>query len=289
MKRFGTLAVLALLSLAAGPAAARTSFVNDGAGMFGASTVSAIDTRIGNFNAQTGKEVVVETVDSTSATPIKDAAQREFAQQNINGVLIYIAKSDRKDYMVVDHAAASAGWFTSDISRSILQSMETQFRDGDFDGGITSAVGGVLAIYHQHVNSLPNRSAGAPLTTRSAYASPSTNGGFHLTGFWWIVIAVGAFLILRSLMRASSAPRYGPGVPGAPAAGPGYGGPGYYGGGGGGFFSGLLGGLGGAFLGNELFGNRGGGMGGADQGAIGGGNASDAGGWTSDAGQADTG
>ncbi len=60
---------------------------------------------------------------------------------------------------------------------------------------------------------------------------------------WWIV-AIAAFLILRSVLRAFSA------RPGAPGYGPGYGYGGY--GGGGSFWSGLLGGLGGAWLGNEL-------------------------------------
>ena len=82
-----------------------------------------------------------------------------------------------------------------------------------------------------------------------------------------IILIVVGYLVLRSILRAMSGPRYyggGPGVPpgaGGPGpGGPGYGGygygPGYYGGGGG-FWSGLLGGLGGAWLGNEMFGNRG--------------------------------
>ena len=119
--------------------------------------------------------------------------------------------------------------------------------------------------------------------------------------FWWIIIAVVGFLILRSILRAFSAPRYYGGAPGAPprrqcpSRGPGYG-PGYgYGGfgGGGSFWSGLLGGLGGAWLGNELF-RGGGGIAPTQAGQL----ArryrwrlgrQDAGGWQSDAGQADIG
>ena len=83
--------------------------------------------------------------------------------------------------------------------------------------------------------------------------------GVHISMFWWLILAVVGFLILRSILRAFAAPRYYRGAPGSPPAeapppGPGYG-PGYgYGGfaGGGSFWSGLLGGLGGAWLGNEL-------------------------------------
>ncbi len=290
---------LAALTLAAAmpaiPAAAR-DFVQDQAGMFSASTVSALDTRIGSFNAQTGKEIVVMTVSSLGSATLQDAASSAFAQQKVNGVLVYIARDDRKDIIVPDRAGVAAGWFTPDVLRSIRTTMESQFRSEDYDAGITSAVDGILNVYRAHTGSLrqTSTSAGAPMATRS---SPSF-GGFHISMFWWIIIIVVGFLILRSVMRSMSATRYGPpgmppagGAPGPMPYGGGYGG---YGGGGGSFWSGLLGGLGGAWLGNEMFGNRGGAIGPADAGQAaapdaGGGWGGDAGGgWQSDAGQADT-
>jgi uncharacterized protein len=297
MKYFAPLAALvATIALLGAPAQARSSFVLDGAGMFGAATVSALNSRLTNFNAQTGKEVLVETVPSLNGAALTDAAQREFAQQQVNGILIFIAKDDRRDIIVPDRAGVQAGWFDSETLRSIRQSMEAQFKDGDFDGGITTAVSGVLGIYRSHMSSLRSGSGATVPATRTSNSSAS---GFHLNGFWLIVILIGAFLVLRSLMRAMSAPRMyarGPVPPGAPGAppGPGYG-PGNYGGGGSGFWSGLLGGLGGAWLGNEMFrgGGSGGGpsagsWGGSDAGAAGGA-APDAGGWSSYAGQADAG
>ncbi len=307
MKRPFALAGLVLaVTLPALPAAAR-DFVQDQAGMFSASTVSSLNERIGNFNAQTGKEVVVMTVSSLGNATLQDAANTAFSQQAVNGVLIFIARDDRRDIIVPDRAGSQAGWFTPDVLRSIRTTMESQFRSEDFDAGITSAVDGVLNVYRARAGSLrqSNSSTGVP-ATRSSVA---TRTGVHLSMFWWIVIIVVGFLILRSVMRAMSTPRYGPpgappGTPGAPGGMPpaGYGagyGPGYGGyGGGGSFWSGLLGGLGGAWLGNEMFGNRGGGaIGPADAGQTstpdagggwgGGGDAG--GGWQSDAGQAGTG
>lgn len=266
--------------------------------MFSASTVAQLNQRISNFNAQTGKEVVVLTVVSLNGATLQDAASSAFSSNNVNGVLIFIARSDRKDIIVPDRAGAQAGWFTPDVTRSIRQSMEAQFRAENYDAGITAAVDGVLNVYRSHVGSSPARSngySGAPASANGA------SGGFHLSMFWWIIIAIVGFLVLRSIFRAMSGPRYYPGAPGAgvPGAGtpgpmmPGYGGYGY-GGGGGSFWSGLLGGLGGAWLGNEIFGGRGGGMAGpadASQMAQGGGwgGANDGGGWQSDAGQADMG
>ena len=259
------LTVLSLaLALPALPAAAR-DFVQDQAGMFSAATVSSLNDRIGSFNAQTGKEVVVVTVPSLGGATLQDAAKAAFSQQNVNGVLVFIAKDDRRDIIVPDRAGTQAGWFTPDVLASIRTTMESQFKAEDYDAGITGAVGGVLDVYRAHVGSA-RQSGSAPAAASIARTAPSAIGGFHISMFWWIIIAVAGFLILRSVMRSLSAPRYGP--PGAPGNVPpgnmppaGYGpGPGYgtggYGGGGGSFWSGLLGGLGGAWLGNEIFGDR---------------------------------
>lgn len=284
-------AALALAALLPLPAAAR-DFVQDQAGMFSASTVAQLNARISSFNAQTGKEIVVMTVDSLNGATLQSAASSAFSSQNVNGVLIFIAKSDRKDIVVSDRAGSA--WFTAEVTRGIRQSMEAQFRTENYDAGITAAVDGVLNVYRAHLGSLRSQSSGgySGAGTTANYGS----GGFHLSMFWWIIIAIVGFMLLRSIMRAMSGPRYyGGGVPGAGAPGPmpgpmpGYGGYGGYGGGGGSFWSGLLGGLGGAWLGNEIFGQHaGGGMvapADASQMAQGG----DASGWQSDAGQADMG
>ena len=214
-----------------------------------------------------------------------------FSQQQVNGVLIFDDKNDRQSYVLGDRAAVQAGWWSTQTSQSIVQAMNAQFRAGDYDGGITSAVSGALNVYRSHLNAL---SGGSSVATRTAPAQQPAQGGVHISVFWWIIIALFAFFILRSIMRAMSGPRSYGGGPGYGPGGPGYGGygGGYGWGGGGGVWSGRLGGLGGAFLGHELFGRGGwggGGFGGgADQNA---GNVapSDGGGWQSDPGQADMG
>jgi uncharacterized membrane protein YgcG len=284
-------AIAALLFAVAAPALAK-SFVQDNAGMFSADIVDKLNTQIGNFNAQTGKEIVVQTVPSVAGADVRAAAENAFAQQQVNGVLIFIDKGDRKDYIVPDRAAVQAGWWSSQTSTSIAQSMEAQFRAGDFDGGITTAVNQALNVYRSHLRTQPS------YATRSTYAQQA-NQGVHIGMFWWIIIALFAFFIIRSIMRAASGPRYyggyGQGGPGGPGygPGPGYGGygPGYgWGGGGGGFWSGLLGGLGGAWLGNELFGRQNIGTGAwSNVDPTGAQPPADAGGWQSDPGQADIG
>lgn len=282
-------------------------FVQDGAGMFSAGTVAQLEQRIGAFNAQTGKEIVVVTVPSLNGETRQQAAQTVFSEQRINGVLIFVAKAERQDIIVPGRATAQ--FFPASTTTQIRQAMEAQFRNGDFDGGITTAVNQTLDVFRAHLNTLPGSSTSRNYPAPASSRPVAVSNGVHLSMFWWIIIIVVGFLIIRSIFRAMSGPRYygGPGgVPGGPMGpggmpgGYGYGGPGYYGGGGGGFWSGLLGGLGGAWLGNELFNrnaggggyvdpNTGGGIAPADGGGNWGGNAPDPGGWGNDAGQADMG
>lgn len=290
MRHVATALATAMWILVLGAAApAASSFIQDGAGMFSPATVSDLNARISSFNAQTGKEIVVVTVPALPAGQTSDQAARQaFATQNVDGVLIYIAKDNRQDTIVPDVRGQQAGWFPASTLDTIRASMEGQFKAENYDAGITSAVGGVLDIYRSHVNSLPRSgAANVPANGTAAYRSNPGIGGFHFPMIVWIIIAVVGFMFIRSLMRSFSggpmagrmAPPPGPGYP-PPGYSPG---PGYYGGGGGGFWSGLLGGLGGAFLGNELF--RGG------SGMLGGGTPGDGQqsadpGWGSDPGQA---
>lgn len=281
--------VFAVGSLAL-PALAR-DYVQDGAGLFNATTISGLNAKIADFNRQTGKEIVVVTVPSLGSETAPAAAEKAFATQQVNGVMIFLAKAEKKDGIIGDRA--SSAFFPAGSFDSIRQAMRGYFRTGNFDEGITTGVDLVLSDYRSHERSL----GGAQRQRQLAPASNSSSLGGGMSLFWLILILIAGFLIIRAIFRAMSRPKMmPPGYGGQPGYGPGMGmgmGGGMMGGGGGGsFFSGLLGGLGGAFLGNELFGRRDGGFGGGDQaGMVGGdsGVSSDAGGWQSDAGQADMG
>ncbi len=291
-KLFGAMlaTVFAVGSLAL-PAFAR-EYVQDGAGLFNATTVSGLNAKIADFSRQTGKEIVVVTVPSLGGETAPAAAEKAFATQQVNGVMIFLAKAEKKDGIIGDRA--SRVFFPAGSFDSIRQAMRGYFRTGNFDEGITTGVDLVLSDYRSHERSL----GGAQRQRQLAPASNSSSLGGGMSLFWLILILIAGFLIIRAIFRAMSRPKMmPPGYGGQPGygPGPGYGGMGggmMGGGGGGGFFSGLLGGLGGAFIGNELFGRHdGGGFGGGEAGFVGGdsANSADAGGWQSDAGQADMG
>lgn len=298
MKRvIGSAALAAALVASALPALAK-QFVQDNAGMFSTATVSQLNSRITNFNRDTGKEIVVVTEPSVTGGDAHAAAENTFAQQSVDGVLIFIDKADRQTQVVPDRAAVQAGWWSSATSQSVVSAINSQFKAGNYDAGITGGVNAAFDVYRSHLSSLRGN---APAAGTRTYTQQTQSGGVHIGVFWWIIIALFVFFIIRSLIRARQGAYYGggyggqgygPGGPGGPGYGPGYGGGWGYGGGGwgGGFWSGLLGGLGGAWLGNEMFGhqNYGGTQAGIDPGtqqqAT-----PDAGGWQNDPGQADMG
>jgi uncharacterized membrane protein YgcG len=293
--RLAAAAIVLAVFGAVSPALAATP-IQDGAGLFSPSTVSQLDEQIADFTSQTGKQIVVVTVPSLNGQTIATAARDAFTSQSVNGILLYIAKAERQDYFAT--GSYTSQFFPQQTLDSIRTTMESQFRDGDYDGGVTSAVDGMLNVFRAHLNSAPVAGNARAYPVAQSYPV-RTHQGVHISMFAFILLAIVGFLVLRSIFRAACGPRYygGSGMPGpGNGPGPGYGGPypgyggGYYGGGGG-FWSGLLGGLGGAWLGNEMFGNRGttiidnnsGGMIPTDQGGSWGGG--DQGGWGNDAGQ----
>jgi len=301
MKPQAALAAVAALTVAVAatlaPAfAARGSYVVDDAHLLSQTAIAQLNQQIGDFNAQTGKEVVVVTTPSLNGVSPDAALERSFAQNQVNGVEIFIAKDEKQIKVAGDRA--SRQFFPSGSFNTIYQAMKPYFAQGNFDQGVETGVSLVLNTYRGHESSLNRgRQPVGAGTSRSVQRS-SSSGGFSMGWIWWIIILAVIFFIIRGIFRAMSGPRMyggGPGYgPGGPGYGPGYGG-GYGGGmGGGGFWSGLLGGLGGAWLGNELFGGRnnnfGGGADGGSWAGTGGvdpGTSADASGWQSDAGQID--
>jgi uncharacterized protein len=263
------LAALAAVTIAIGafvaPALA-AEYVHDGASLLSPATVSQLDTTIGDFYAHTHKEVLVDTVPSLDGASAADAAERVFAQQRVNGVLIYIAKAEHKIEIVPDRA--SRQFFPSGSFQTIYSAMSSSFKAGDFNAGVTTGVNLIINTYRGHEGALRERRTENYVPATTTQVVRSNTGGFNMGFIWWLIVLAIIFFVVRMIFRAMVGPRmYPPGYgggpgPGAPyGGGPGYGGPGYgpgygYGGGGGGFWSGLLGGLGGAWLGNEMFGGN---------------------------------
>jgi uncharacterized protein len=298
-----SLAALGALAIALGtmaiPASARDSFVIDNAHLLSAETISAINAKVADFNAISHKEVFVDTEPSVDGSSAKDAAEKIFAQQQINGVLIYVAKSPKTIGVVPDRAASE--FFPATSTSAIRSAIRSGFNAGDFNGGITNGVDLTLSQYRSHLGALTQKKVSFAPVGSGENVAP-TKAGFNLSWIWILIVLAVIFFVIRGIFRAMAGPRMmPPGYGGGPMMGgggyggygPGYGG-GYGGGGGGSFWSGLMGGLGGAFLGNELFGGgRRDDFGGEQAGFVdqgqGGQSTADTSGFQSDPGQADMG
>ena len=140
--------------------------------MFSSATVAQLNPAISSFNAQTGKEIVVVTTPSLGGATLQSAAQTAYSQQNVNGVLIFIARDDRRDIIVPDRAGAQAGWFTSDVLRSIRTSMESQFRSENYDAGIAGAVDAILNVYRAHLGGCSDARRSGSALPGAPHAAP---------------------------------------------------------------------------------------------------------------------
>jgi uncharacterized protein len=286
------ISLLLVIGASALPAAARDSYVIDNAHLFSADTIASINAKVADFYATAHKEVFVETEPTVDGTP-QAAAEKIFAAQQVNGVLIYIAKSPKTIGVVPDRAASQ--FFPPTSTSAIRTAIKSAFNSGDFNGGITNGVDMTLSEYRSHLGALTHRTSYAPIGSETSIRS--SQAGFGMHWIWILIILAVIFFVIRGIFRAMAGPRVmPPGYGGGPMMGGGYGpgyGGGYGGGGGGSFWSGLMGGLGGAFLGNELFGRRddfGGNQAGfVDQGQGGGYQQPDTSGFQSDPGQADMG
>ncbi|MHB8462449.1 MAG: TPM domain-containing protein, partial [Vulcanimicrobiaceae bacterium] len=198
------LAVAAALTygLLALPALAGT-WVDDGASMLTPTVASQIDAKLASFTAQTHKQIVVVTVPTTNGTPIAQAAQTMYAQRAVSGFLILVAKNDRRDIILPGRTEISSGWFSQASVAGIQTAMQSSFKAGDFDGGISGAVNSILSIYHSHLGSLHNGVATVPRYANGTSVSNVTSGGFHMPGWIWIVaILFIAYLVIRAIFRA---------------------------------------------------------------------------------------
>ncbi|HZX67266.1 MAG TPA: TPM domain-containing protein, partial [Candidatus Elarobacter sp.] len=227
MKPQAALAAIAalILTAAAGLApasAARSSYVIDDAHLLSQTAVAQINQQVGDLNAQTGKEVVVVTVDSLNGAPVDAAVERSFAQQQVNGVEIFIAKNEKQIKIAGDRT--SHQFFPSGSFNAIYQAMRPSFAQGNFDQGVETGVSLVINNYRGHISSLntgrqPVRAA-APVRVRT-----NNSGGSGLGFIWWIIILAVIFFVIRGIFRAMSGPRmYGGGGPGYGPGVPGYGG-----------------------------------------------------------------
>ncbi len=130
-------AVLSLVALClfAGNVAAAGAIQDDGK-MFSQSAQTDFANRSAQIERDTGKSVVVRTVASLNGKDISAQADAAFAQLNVNGVLIYLAKNEKKSTIKVGTTTRQA--ISLQEEGQIRDGLDASFTRGDFDGGLLS-------------------------------------------------------------------------------------------------------------------------------------------------------
>lgn len=129
------LAVVALLLVGGSVLAA---FVSDDGNLFSASARSSAETKISQIQRDTGKTIAVKTVPNLGGKDVSTAADQYFSQQNLNGVLIFAARDEKKLALKVGVNTRPA--VTTAEETAIRDQLTSQFAAGKFDDGLLGAI-----------------------------------------------------------------------------------------------------------------------------------------------------
>ena len=188
--------LLALLTFVGAPAHAAYPPAPDGpvldqAGIIPDAEEAALDARLREYNARTGRAVIVATVASLDGETIEMYSVRLFEQWGIGGkesdqgLLLLIAPTERKMRIEVGYGLHQ--YVTDALSGRIIRNEITpRFKQGDMAGGISA---GVEALIVQ----LDRTPAEAKAVAEAASAAKAQSGAGEAAGagavlFWIILI-----------------------------------------------------------------------------------------------------
>lgn len=174
--------------------------VYDGAELLPPAEEAALDAKLRQYNAATGRAIVVATVPSTNGVDTETYA-RELAEtwgvggaETEQGVLMLIARDDRQ--MWITTARGVQGTLT-DIStgRIIRDTLRPAFREGDFAGGIDRATDQII----ERLNMDPAEAEAIAEAEAAAERGRSADGGFPIGGLIWLGFIF--FFFILPMMR----------------------------------------------------------------------------------------
>ncbi len=239
----------ALPALAAGP-------VQDDANMLSATARTSAESKSAQIQRDTGKTITVKSVPNLGGKDINTTADQFFQQQKLNGVLLYLARDDKKFKITIGTDTRQA--ISTTEEGAIRDQMTQRFAANDFDGGVLNAMDRIGTDLRAAAPARTGQTQTAPATTKSSSGFPV------ILVVLLVLLAVGVivFLLMRRNrgggVSGGSSGGYGQNAPGGYPPQGGYG-PGYgqQGGGGpgigGSIIGGAAGGIGGAIVGNAIY------------------------------------
>ena len=250
-----------LLALTAGGAAAQDfpprpdGPIYDGAEILPDAEEAELDQRLRDYNAETGRSVIVATVPSLDGEPAATYAPALGeawgigGQETEQGILLLVAPNEREVFIATARGAQTA---LTDIAsgRIIRNDIVPAFKAGDYAGGIFAGVDGIIGwLDTEPADQLAIEEAERAAQRQNADVDASTVGSAF---FWVMMILAFMFIFGRGGRRRGRRYRRGSGIGEVilwsalnSAMRSGGGGGGFGGGGGGGGFGGFGGGGGG--------------------------------------------
>lgn len=199
---FAFLALL-LAMLAAVPLAAQTfpdrpdGPILDTANIIEPSQYAQLDLRLRQYNRDTGRAIIVATVDSLDGEPI-DLYTRDLAEEwgiggaeTEEGVLMLVAPNEREVFITT--ARGTQGTLT-DIStgRIIRDTIVPAFKTGDYSGGIAAGVEQII----ERLDMDPAQAEAIAEAEAAAEAQGSRGGdGFPISSIFWFILLLGFFIL----------------------------------------------------------------------------------------------
>ncbi len=141
---------LILVSAAAASFPKFQNFVTDTTGTLSSSVVAELNSKLANYEAQTGTEIAVALITSTEGMPIDQYATKLGNEWGVgkarvdNGALLVVAVDDRELFLAT--GSQLEGALTDIETRDIIDEVITpRFKNSDFDGGISAGVDAIIA------------------------------------------------------------------------------------------------------------------------------------------------
>ncbi len=145
-------------------------FVNDYAGIISPTAKQELENTLATFQKDTTNEIAVVTIKSLQGDTIENFAVKLFEDWKIgkqdkdNGILILIAEQDRK--MRIEVGYGLEGSLTDAQSYWIIKNLMTPaFKNGDYSGGISSAVDKIILAVRGE-SDIPSQSTGDEQDTK---------------------------------------------------------------------------------------------------------------------------
>lgn len=126
-------------------------YVTDETGTLSSSQVSTLSQKLQNFDKQTSTQIVVYMIQSLDGESLEDVSHTIAEKNKIgrkgkdNGVLLFIAKSDRK--IRIDVGYGLEGVLTDAISSQIIRNeIAPSFRNNNFYEGIDNGIESIMSV-----------------------------------------------------------------------------------------------------------------------------------------------